>query len=199
MLALEWKGRALIEKVNSKCFCWFPAAILVHQNGTPIWRLHTGASLRSKRFHSSYSAKFGAGAKKKWKALVPIFSTNSRGTACYAGYTGAWNVSANNSETVCQKDLRLGHIVDILVFYSISFSWLFPLDGFQFILLLRDSENDLFPQIFPQKNAQKTARNAQLVPRVFSFSNMASRFHRGEPGAGSPGGGKYIAHFGKEW
>ena len=41
MLALEWKERAFIEKVNSRCFCWFPAAILVHQNGTPIWRLHT--------------------------------------------------------------------------------------------------------------------------------------------------------------
>ena len=55
------------------------------------------SSLRSKRFQSSYRAKFGAGAKKKWKvpslpspfipffALVPVFSTNSRGTACYAG------------------------------------------------------------------------------------------------------------------
>ena len=41
LLALEWKGRAFIEKVNSRCFCWFPAAILVHQNGAPIWRLHT--------------------------------------------------------------------------------------------------------------------------------------------------------------
>ena len=41
MLALEWKERAFIEKVNSRCFCWFPAAILVHQNGAPIWRLHT--------------------------------------------------------------------------------------------------------------------------------------------------------------
>ena len=41
MLVLEWKERAFIEKVNSRCFCWFPAAILVHQNCTPIWRLHT--------------------------------------------------------------------------------------------------------------------------------------------------------------
>ena len=41
MLALAWKGRAFTEKVNSRCFCWFPAAILVHQNGAPIWRLHT--------------------------------------------------------------------------------------------------------------------------------------------------------------
>ena len=41
------------------------------------------------------------------------------------------------------KDLRLGQIVYILVFYNISFSWLLPLDGFQFNFLLRDSENDL--------------------------------------------------------
>ena len=58
-------------------------------------------------------------------------------------YKDAWNVSANNSETVGHKDLRLGQIVYILVFYNISFSWLPPLDGFQFIFLLRDSENDL--------------------------------------------------------
>ena len=42
------------------------------------------------------------------------------------------------------KDLRLGKIVYILVFYNISFSWFLPLDGFQFKFLLRDSENDLF-------------------------------------------------------
>ena len=41
------------------------------------------------------------------------------------------------------KDLRLGQIVYILVFYNISFSWLLPVDGFQFIFLLRDSETDL--------------------------------------------------------
>ena len=52
-------------------------------------------------------------------------------------YKGAWNVSANNSETVGHKDLRLGQIVYILVFYDISFSWLLPLDGFQFIFLRR--------------------------------------------------------------
>ena len=40
MLALEWKGRAFIEKVNTRCFCWFPATILVdqtvHQYGVSI-------------------------------------------------------------------------------------------------------------------------------------------------------------------
>ena len=41
MLVLKWKEIACIEKVNSGCFCWFPVAILVHQSGTPIWRLHT--------------------------------------------------------------------------------------------------------------------------------------------------------------
>ena len=59
-------------------------------------------------------------------------------------YKGAWNVSTNNSETVGHKDLRLGQIVYMLVFYKISFSWLLPLDGFQFIFLLSDIENDLF-------------------------------------------------------
>ena len=54
----EWTERAFIEKVNSKCFCWFPVAILVDQNGPPIWCLHTKI------------------------------------------YKVAWNVSANNSETV---------------------------------------------------------------------------------------------------
>ena len=42
------------------------------------------------------------------------------------------------------KDLRLGKIVYVLVFYNISFSWLFQLDGLQFIFLLSDSKNDLF-------------------------------------------------------
>ena len=41
------------------------------------------------------------------------------------------------------KDLTLGQIFYILVFDNISFSWLLPLDRFQFIFLLRDSEKDL--------------------------------------------------------
>ena len=41
MLVLEWKEIAFIEKVNFGCFCWFPTAILVHQSGAPILRLHT--------------------------------------------------------------------------------------------------------------------------------------------------------------
>ena len=79
MLALEWKERAFIEKVNSRCFCWFPAAILVDSFCPPIWRLHTKL------------------------------------------YKGAWNVSANNSETVDLKDLAFGRIIYVLVFYNIHF------------------------------------------------------------------------------
>ena len=89
MIVLEWKGGAFIEKVNSRCFCWFPAAILY------IWRLHTKL------------------------------------------YKGAWNVSATNSGTVGHKDLRFGHIVYTLVLYTISLSWLLPLDGFKCIFLCR--------------------------------------------------------------
>ena len=73
--------RKRFNRKNELQMCCFPVAILVDQNGLPIWRLHTKI------------------------------------------YKVAWNVSANNSETVGHKDLRL-----ILVFYNISFSWLLPLD-----------------------------------------------------------------------
>ena len=41
------------------------------------------------------------------------------------------------------KTWDLGQIVYILVIYNISFSWLLPVDGFQFNFLLRGGENDL--------------------------------------------------------
>ena len=93
--------KSFYRKSELRMCCWFLAAILVDQNGTPIWRLHTKL------------------------------------------YKRAWNISANNSETVVHKDLRLKQIVYMLVFYHILFSWLLPQDGFQDIFLLRDSENDL--------------------------------------------------------
>ena len=67
-------------------------------------------------------------------------------------YKGAWNVSANNSETVGHEDLKLGLNVYILVLYNISFSWFLPQDGFQFTFLLRDSENDPIEKYPRKKN-----------------------------------------------
>ena len=78
MLVLDWKERAFIEAVNSKCFCYYQAAILVDQKGAPIWRLHT--------------------------------------KLC----RGAWNILANNSETMGRKDLRLGQIVQNFVFDNMA-------------------------------------------------------------------------------
>ena len=149
MLVLEWKEIAFIEKVNSRCFCWFPAAILVHQNGAPIWRLHTKL------------------------------------------YKGAWNVSANNSETVGHKDLRLGQIVYILVFYNISFSWLLPQDGFQFIFLLRDSENDLLFRLCDNQHlllgthdtiVKKSTKSVVLGEYVLKQEGVYSPFLKQNPG-----------------
>ena len=59
----------------------------------------------------------------------------------YKALQSAWNISANSSETVGHRDLRLEQIVYALVFYNISFSWLLLLDGFQFTFLLRDSDS----------------------------------------------------------
>ena len=53
----------------------------------------------------------------QWRALSNV-STSCLHTKLYKG---AWNVSANNSETVGHKDLRRGQIVYILVFYNIHF------------------------------------------------------------------------------
>ena len=132
MLVLEWKERAFIEKVNSRCFCWFPAAILVDSFCPPIWRLHTKL------------------------------------------YKGAWNVSATNLETVGHKDLRFGQIVYKLVFYNISFSWLLPLDGFQFIFLLRDSENDLYCQLLNDKFLKTSFFHSKgdETEKLANFSNL---------------------------
>ena len=43
-----------------------------------------------------------------------------------------------------RASLKLGEVSSLFIFYNIAISWLFPLDGFRFIFLLRDSENDLF-------------------------------------------------------
>ena len=107
-------------------------------------------------------------------------------------YKGAWNVSANNSG-LCgpqrpETDLR--QIAYILVFYNISFSWLLPLDGFQFIFLLRDSENELYRIylvyiIAPrQKVNHKTVHKAYLSSkfrrknRKYQTNFICGRFHQ---------------------
>ena len=64
------------------------------------------------------------------------------------------------------KDLRLGQIVCILVFYNISFSWFLPLDGFQFNFLLRDSENDLFVLV----SSKRKKENSDALEKKNSFA-----------------------------
>ena len=91
MLVLEWKERAFIEKVNSRCFCWFPAAIYwctktVHQYGVSI---QSSTKVRE---------TFRQITQKLWA-------------------TKTW-------------DLKISLLC------SISFSWLLPLHGFQFIFLV---------------------------------------------------------------
>ena len=65
MLVLEWKERAFIEKMNSRCFCWFPAAILVHQNGIAIWTNITSAYKALQRCVKRFGVKLWA--TKAWE------------------------------------------------------------------------------------------------------------------------------------
>ena len=38
---LKRRIHVLVGKLESRCFCWYPAAILVSLKGTPTWRFHT--------------------------------------------------------------------------------------------------------------------------------------------------------------
>ena len=38
---LKRRIQALVGKLKNRCFCWFPAAILVSLKGTATWRFHT--------------------------------------------------------------------------------------------------------------------------------------------------------------
>ena len=83
------------ELQKCSCYCWFLAAILLHNGGC---------------------------------------------TNMAAPYK-AWNVSKNNSETMHRTDLRIGEEISKFVSYNISSFWLFSFSRFNFIILLRDSEN----------------------------------------------------------
>ena len=64
MLVLEWKERAFIEKVNCRCFCWFPVAILVHQNSTPNNGVSIQSSAKLRETFRQITQKLGA--TKTW-------------------------------------------------------------------------------------------------------------------------------------
>ena len=95
-----------------------------------------------------------------------------------------WYVSANNSETVGHKDLGHGQMFYILVFYNISFSWLLPLDGFQFIFMLRDGENDLYTKHgsefvnWPLKRGRWMSRGEKAAQQIFDFLYWPSECFR---------------------
>ena len=72
------------------------------------------------------------------------------------------------------KDLRLGQIVYILVFYNISFSWPLPLDGFQFICLLRDSENDV---LFWNTNMALHIFSPNPLPEIVLVADKTTEKH----------------------
>ena len=63
------------------------------------------------------------------------------------GHTELWRFLRNISTNICSLgeciDLKLGEASSLFIFNRITISWLYPLNGFWFIFLLRDSENNL--------------------------------------------------------
>ena len=64
------------------------------------WRI----SLRSKRFQPSYCAKVRAGAFPFFLLTSQLFSTNSRGNACYAGW---WRIQGRGPDEPVPPLLRV--------------------------------------------------------------------------------------------
>ena len=79
-----------IAKVNSRCFCWFPAAMLV-----PIRR---GTNMASHTKLCNFP----------------------------------WYIFSNNSIRRYRTALWLSHVVYVSLFYNISISWLYLLNGWGF-------------------------------------------------------------------
>ena len=87
-----------------------------------------------------------------------IFPTNNQ-TRCLCGSPVIWcaptwrfhtelsKFMRNISPNICglgeRKHLKLGEVSSLFIFNRITISWLHSLNGFRFIFLLRDSENDL--------------------------------------------------------
>ena len=89
MFSREKKGFE-IAKVNSRCFCWFPAAMLV-----PIRR---GTNMASHTKLCNFP----------------------------------WYIFSNNSIRRYRTALWLSHVVYVSLFYNISISWLYLLNGWGF-------------------------------------------------------------------
>ena len=53
------------------------------------------------------------------------------------------NISTNIYGLGKRTDLKLGEVSSLFIFNRFTISRLYPLNGFRFIFLLRDSENDL--------------------------------------------------------
>ena len=72
------------------------------------------------------------------------------------------NISTNICGLGERTDLKLGEVSSLFIFNRITISWLYPLNGFRFIFLLLDSENDLL-------------HFENLLPTGFNFFHRSSR------------------------
>ena len=69
------------------------------------------------------------------------------------------NISTNICGLGERTDLKLGEVSSLFIFNRITISWLYPLNGFRFIFLLRDSENNLLA-VCPTKIAHSSGYGA---------------------------------------
>ena len=84
-------------------------------------------------------------------AFVEKYLPISRFATTWRFHTELCKFLRNISTNICglgeHTNLKLREVSSLFIFNTITISWLYSLNGFRFIFLLRDSENDLYFQV----------------------------------------------------
>ena len=95
-------------------------------------------------------------------------------------YKFVWNIMmSNNSSTEYRTDLRLGQSPYLFIVYSVSISWLHPLNGFWFLFWWLDSESQQL--VNHSKKAQERGQWWKRHPAVIQQSGFCNIHLEGIP------------------
>ena len=90
-----------------------------------------------------------------------------------------WNISTNICGLGKRTDLKLGEVSSLFICNKITIFWLFPLNGFRFIFLLHDSENDLNMSLKKRKSSCPEESLGEKVSKlVWCVSDKISCFEQ---------------------
>ena len=79
-----------------------------------------------------------------------------------------------------RRDLKLGEVSSLPIYYNITISWLYPLNSFRFIFSLCDSENDLKSGMWRFNNFASQKHSRLLAPVFQRLDSTIQRISIGQ-------------------